>query len=97
MRYHVFYINLIKLTITTDKLINIYNNCGINDLLTEDACKNLSYISRVSSARCKYLINHYASVILELFLYQHHWHLSWLRSYGMKDMNTTSIFDEGPH
>lgn len=30
-------INLIKLTITIDKLMSIYNDCGINDLLTEDA------------------------------------------------------------
>jgi putative transposase len=40
MRYHVFYINLIKLTITIDKLMRIYNDCGINDLLTEDACES---------------------------------------------------------
>ena len=38
MWYHLFYINLIKFTITVDKLMVIYNYYGINDLLTEDAC-----------------------------------------------------------
>jgi len=37
MWYHIFYINLIKLTITIDTLMKIYNDYGINDLLTEDA------------------------------------------------------------
>jgi len=37
MWYHIFYINLIKSAITIDKLMKIYNDCGINVLLTEDA------------------------------------------------------------
>jgi len=37
MWYHIVYINIIKLTIAIDKLIDIYSDYDINDLLTEDA------------------------------------------------------------
>jgi len=57
MWYHLFYINLIKFTITIDKLMEIYNYYGINDLLTEDAWMNLRFDTKSDLFDIRKLLN----------------------------------------
>ena len=56
MGYYIYYINLIKWSISTEKLRHIYNDSSMNDLLTEDAWEDVHLSRAVGTFPADYFV-----------------------------------------